>query len=151
MEVDNGDTVGAAAFFPIDGMDIRHLEVARLVCRKGRVKGFHFKCVLMGLNGMSFGSMFSRKNISKVSGNLKSSNNFQRQTPALCGCVVGDFANAQAFQATIFLAPQSPGEFAVPKRPILPDDARVGLYLISPALKIVVQWEEKGNRSAECS
>jgi hypothetical protein len=39
MEVDNGDTVGAAAFFPIDGMDIRHLEVARLVYRKRRVKG----------------------------------------------------------------------------------------------------------------
>jgi hypothetical protein len=43
MKVDNGNTVWIAAFFPIEGMDIRHLEVARLICGKGCVKGRHFR------------------------------------------------------------------------------------------------------------
>jgi len=39
MEDDNGNTFWIAVFFPIEGIDIRHLEAARLVCRKGSVKG----------------------------------------------------------------------------------------------------------------
>jgi len=145
MKVDNGNTVWIAAFFPIEGMDIRHLEVARLVCGKGGVKGRHFTCVL--ITGCLSGSLFCRKvkvscKISKVPENFNTSNNIRDKRQLYI---------TEIFQPTIFSTPRSLGELAFPERPILLDGARVALYPISPTLKIVVQYEDNGNRSAECS
>jgi hypothetical protein len=107
MEVDNGNTVWIAAFFPIEGMDIRHLEVARLVCGKGGVKGRHFAC------GCLSGPMFCCRNkISKVSGNFNMSNNIRDKRKLYMSALWENLQTPKFFQPTIFLTPQSPGELA---------------------------------------
>ena len=45
MQVDDGNAVWIAAFFPVDGVDIGHLEVTRLVYGEWGIKGCHV-CVL---------------------------------------------------------------------------------------------------------
>lgn len=41
MEIDNGDTAGIAALFPVDGMKVRHFEEIRLVNRERCVERCH--------------------------------------------------------------------------------------------------------------
>jgi hypothetical protein len=45
MQVDDWNTVWLAAFFPVDGVDVGHLEVTGLVYGKGGVERCHI-CVL---------------------------------------------------------------------------------------------------------
>jgi hypothetical protein len=78
MEMDNGNTVWIAALLPIEGMNIRHLEVARLVCGKGSVKGRHFAYVLIFVTGCLSGLMFCGRNKNlKVSSNFNTSKNIR--------------------------------------------------------------------------
>lgn len=78
MEVYDGNTVWIAAFFPIEGMDVQHLEVARLVCGKWGVKGCHLACALKGDDRMFIGSIFCGRNkIPKVFGNFNTSNDIR--------------------------------------------------------------------------